>query len=185
MAREKELWVFGYGSLMWSPGFEYEQVCLATLAGYHRDLCVLSYVFRGTPEVPGIVMGLRPGGHCQGRAFKISAKDEADVMAYLQAREMINNVYDPCWLEITLEDGRRCPAYTFVARRDHDQYVGDEPQHEKVRLVLQGFGQGGSALEYLDNTCTHLRDLLIRDAALETILQVAQQQKAQKGEEIR
>lgn len=182
MARKKELWVFGYGSLMWAPGFEYEEVCLATLRGYHRDLCVLSYVFRGTPEVPGIVMGLRPEGCCQGRAFKISAQNEAEIMAYLHEREMINNVYEPSWLDVELADGRKCAAYTFIARTDHIQYVGDEPQQEKVRLVLQGFGQGGSALEYLENTCTHLRDLSIRDDALETILQVAQQQKAQKGE---
>lgn len=185
MTREKELWVFGYGSLMWSPGFDYEEVCRATLPGYHRDLCVLSYVFRGTPEVPGIVMGLRPGGHCQGRAFRIAVDDQAAVMTYLHEREMINNVYEPSWLEIVREDGSACTAYTFVARADHDQYVGDESQAEKVRLVLQGFGQGGSALEYLDNTCRHLRDLSIHDEPLESVLQAAQQQNAKKGIEIR
>lgn len=185
MAHEKELWVFGYGSLMWQPGFDYQQVCPATLAGYHRDLCVLSYVFRGTPQVPGIVMGLRPGGSCQGLVFQVAPDDEAKVMAYLHEREMINNVYEPSWLDVTLEDGTLRRAYTFVARADHDQYVGDESTAEKIRLVLQGVGQGGSALAYLANTCEHLRDLSIHDGALESILHAAQQQKAKKGTEIR
>lgn len=174
MTSNQDIWIFGYGSLMWSPGFEVVEDVPAQLMGYHRDLCILSYVFRGTPEVPGIVMGLNPGGGCAGRAFRVDAADAPKTIAYLHEREMINNVYTPTWVDITLGDGRIVSAYTFVAVRDHAQYVGHLDQDEKVEYVLQGCGARGSALEYLENTCTHLRSLGINDETLEAILQAVQ-----------
>jgi len=175
-----DIWIFGYGSLMWSPGFDHLEDQLASLDGFHRDLCILSYVFRGTPEVPGLVMGLNPGGSCQGRAFRISPDQKDLVMTYLHEREMINNVYEPSWVEVTLEDGRNVTAYTFLAVQDHPQYVGHFDLDKKVDYVLQGFGAGGSALEYLDNTCCHLRELSITDERLEAILSHAQGRNSQK-----
>jgi len=171
MNDNKDIWVFGYGSLMWSPGFEFEEIQLAELKGYHRDLCILSYVFRGTPEIPGLVMGLNPGGTCVGRAIRVSAKNKTKTIQYLHEREMINNVYEPCWRDIILEDGQTVSAYVFVAVKDHGQYVGHFSTNDKVKYVLQGHGQGGSSLEYLENTCTHLRELNIQDDTLEAILQ--------------
>ncbi|NVJ92567.1 MAG: gamma-glutamylcyclotransferase [Methylocystaceae bacterium] len=174
MTSDQDIWIFGYGSLMWSPGFKVAEDVPARLPGYHRDLCILSYVFRGTPEVPGIVVGLNPGGACAGRAFRVCAEHVPETMDYLHEREMVNNVYTPTWVDITLGDARNVSAYTFVAVRDHAQYVGHLDQEEKVAYVLQGYGAGGSALEYLENTCTHLRSLGINDETLEAILQAAQ-----------
>ena len=173
-----DIWVFGYGSLMWRPGFEYEEAQMATLDGYHRDLCVLSYVFRGTPEVPGLVMGLNPDGHCVGRAFRVAEKHVDQTLQYLDEREMINNVYEPSWVDASLEDDRVVQAFTFIARQDHAQYAGHFTFEKKVEYVLQGFGSGGSSLEYLENTCVHLRDLSIEDPILEAILASAHAQNA-------
>jgi len=181
MSRDKEIWIFGYGSLMWQPGFDVVESQLADLAGYHRDLCILSYVFRGTPEVPGLVMGLNPGGTCQGRAFRIEGDQKEQVMAYLHEREMINNVYEPTWLDVSLEDGRMVSAYSFVAVQDHDQFVGHFNQDQEVQYILQGKGQGGTSLEYLENTCVHLRELSIDDHGLETLLEAAKAKKQQKS----
>jgi len=175
---ENDIWIFAYGSLMWRPGFDYLEAQDAHLNGYHRDMCVLSYVFRGTRDVPGLVMGLKPDGDCVGRAFKVAASDGKDVMAYLHEREMINNVYEPTWVNVTLKDGRQVPAYTFVALQDHPQYVGQVCVEEKVAFVLQGRGQSGTALEYLENTCCHIRELGIEDAELEDILCRARAKKS-------
>ena len=172
-----DIWIFGYGSLMWSPNFSYEEVQLARLEGYHRDLCILSVVFRGTPDIPGLVMGLNPGGHCVGRAYAVSADKKEETLVYLHEREMINDVYAPTWVDIELEDGRLVNAYTFVSVAGHPQFVGPYSLEQKVALVLQGTGKRGTSLEYLENTCTHLRELSICDETLEAILASARSQK--------
>ncbi len=176
-----DIWVFAYGSLMWHPDFEYEEAQVAEVEGYHRDLCILSYVFRGTPHTPGLVMGLNPGGHCVGRVFRIAPENVAVVFEYLDAREMIHQVYEPTWLTARLRDGTKIAAYGFVTVAGHEQHVGHFNEDEKVSHVLQGFGQRGSALEYLENTCDHLRELGIHDAALEGILSQCRKRVAQKG----
>ncbi|WP_135075595.1 gamma-glutamylcyclotransferase [Terasakiella sp. SH-1] len=178
MTQENDKWVFAYGSLMWNPGFDYLEEAQATLSGYHRDLCILSYVFRGTREVPGLVMGLNPGGHCVGRAFWVAAEKWEDTVSYLDEREMINRVYEPAWVDLVLEDGREVSAYTFLAVGDHDQHVGHFSLDEKVEHVLQGVGCGGSALEYLENTICHLQKIGIRDEMLEAISTASLQKKA-------
>ncbi len=177
MTGSQGIWVFGYGSLMWSPDFPYEEVSLAHLDGYHRDLCILSVHFRGTAERPGLVMGLNPGGHCVGRAFFVSAENSDETLAYLHEREMINDVYAPTWVDIKLKDGKKCKAYTFVSVPEHCQFVGSYDLQKKVDLVLQGTGLRGTSLEYLENTCAHLRELSIEDQTLEAILSKAQAQK--------
>lgn len=172
-----DFWVFGYGSLMWAPGFEFEEAQLADLGGFHRDLCILSYVFRGTPEVPGLVMGLNPKGRCTGRAFRVRAEFREQTVQYLHEREMINDVYEPSWLNVTLAKGEKVSAYTFVARQNHPQYVGHYSLDQKVKLVLQGVGRGGTSLEYLENTIQHLQELSICDETLEAILAAAVAEK--------
>lgn len=172
---KNDVWVFGYGSLMWKPGFDYLESQGATVTGYHRDMCILSYVFRGTPEVPGLVMGLNPGGSCQGLAFKVSGQKREDVFAYLHEREMINDVYIPSWVSCGLENGEEVQAYTFVAMGTHAQHVGHLTQQEKIELILQGRGKGGTSVEYLENCCRHLRLLGITDPALEGLLSLTLQ----------
>ncbi|MHA1597995.1 MAG: gamma-glutamylcyclotransferase [Alphaproteobacteria bacterium] len=154
-----EIWVFGYGSLMWRPDFPYLEAAPALLDGYHRSLCVYSTVYRGTEEKPGLVLGLDEGGGCHGRAFRLDLDDVADVMDTLHKREMPTNVYAPRFLSMRLDDGRDVQAYTFIVRRDHDQYTGELELAEQARLVAQGIGPNGSAIAYLANTLEHLDEM--------------------------
>jgi len=174
MNRSDDIWVFGYGSLMWLPGFEYLEEAEAELDGYHRDLCILSYVFRGTPDVPGLVMGLNKGGKCRGRAYRVAGALVEETLAYLYKREMINNVYAPSWVDIEMGKGQSTKAYTFLAIPEHKQHVAGLSIEETCSLVLQGIGEGGSALEYLENTLLHLHALNIDDPRLETIYRAVQ-----------
>ena len=171
--RNEPTWIFGYGSLMWQPGFPYLEAHPALLEGYHRALCIYSHRYRGTPEKPGLVLGLDRGGSCRGRAFLLRGSDVADVMAYLHDREMITNAYDPTFLEVALDDGRTARAYNFIVRNDHPQYTGRISRQEAARLVLQGRGERGTAMEYLQNTLDHLAEIGIVEEELEKICEAA------------
>ncbi|MGA7266224.1 MAG: gamma-glutamylcyclotransferase, partial [Aestuariivirga sp.] len=120
-----EFWVFGYGSLMWKPGFAFLDSEPALLRGLHRRLCVLSHVHRGTPERPGLVLGLDRGGSCHGMAFRIGPEHRAATLDYLRAREQVTMVYLEQVKPITLiGSGRRVEAVTYVVDRSHRQYAG-------------------------------------------------------------
>lgn len=174
MNTSNDIWVFAYGSLMWAPGFDYLEKTPAKLEGFHRDLCILSYVFRGTPNVPGLVMGLNIGGTCQGLAFRIEGAKVQNTLTYLHEREMINNVYAPSWVDIEHSNKEKSKAYTFLSIPEHPQYLEDLNIEETVKYVLQGQGKNGTALQYLENTLLHLRTLGIKSPRLETILSAAQ-----------
>ena len=174
------IWIFGYGSLMWRPGFARLEVRPALLCGYHRSLCVYSIVYRGTPERPGLVLGLDRGGACKGRAFCVAAEDAGRVKAYLNARELVTGVYRPRNTTVRLDDGRRVSAYNFVVRRDHQQYAGNLTPERTVELVLAGRGAEGSSLDYLRNTVRHLNELGIRDGAIRRLLELAETDSARQ-----
>ena len=170
-----DVWVFGYGSLLWNTGFEYRDVTPARVRGYHRALCVYSHVYRGSKERPGLVCGLLPGGSCRGLAFRVSRDSWDNVRAYLHEREMIYDVYVPKWINARLgptfsEIGK---VYTFVANARHDQYAGRQDIEETARLIRHGYGTSGSGLDYLASTVTRLTELGIRDRALERVLAAA------------
>ena len=171
----KDFWVFGYGSLMWRPGFRYRERRPARLYGFHRALCVYSVRYRGTNKKPGLVLGLDRGGSCVGRVFRVAAKDADRVLAYLHKREMPRRVYDPSWLRVETSEGP-IRAYVFVARRDHSQYTGKLPVKRAVALVLGGRGIGGTCLDYLSETVRHMDELGVADTALHRVL--AQAEKA-------
>ncbi|MBT3306441.1 MAG: gamma-glutamylcyclotransferase [Alphaproteobacteria bacterium] len=154
-----ETWVFGYGSLMWRPDFPFVEASPALLQGYNRALCIYSTIYRGTEEKPGLVLGLDEGGECHGRAFRLDLNDVDDVMETLHKREMPTNVYTPRFLNVCLEGGRNVQAYTFIVRRDHEQYTGVLSIEEQARLVKQGIGPNGSSLDYLANTLEHLDEM--------------------------
>lgn len=162
-----DIWVFGYGSLMWRPDFPYVEAQTALLEGYHRSLCIYSTIYRGTVEAPGLVLGLDIGGECLGRAFRVDSTDVAEVMETLHKREMPTNVYTPRFLSVRLDDGRDAKAYSFIVRQDHIQYTGDIGIEEQVRLVCQGVGPNGSAFEYLANTLEHLGEMGMTDGTAE------------------
>ncbi len=162
-----QLWVFGYGSLMWRPGFSFTEKRVATVHGYHRALCVYSHVHRGTPDKPGLVLGLDLGGSCKGIAFKVPREAAAATVAYLRGREQVTLVYRELYLRARLEDGRDITALTYAVDRAHGQYAGRLQRQELERLVLQGNGVSGGNPDYVRNTQAHLAALGIYDATLE------------------
>lgn len=161
-----DLWVFGYGSLMWNPGFSFEERHLGKINGYHRALCVYSHVYRGTPEQPGLVLGLDRGGACQGHVFRVSSSNAATTLAYLREREQVNSVYLERWFKVTFDDGRKVTALVYVADRNHSQYAGRLPLPELLRLVQHGRGQAGDNADYVRATHEHLVTLGIIDTTL-------------------
>jgi len=168
-----DLWVFGYGSLMWSPGFRPSARATALVRGYHRALCILSSRYRGTPEKPGLVMGLCRGGSCWGMALRVPAARVGRVLAALWKREMLNKVYKPTLIPVLLAPGRRIRALAFVADTTHRQFVRELDLHGRARLVAQGIGQRGPCVDYIRNTLEHMLALGVNDPHLARILDAA------------
>ncbi|HMM92218.1 gamma-glutamylcyclotransferase [Bradyrhizobium sp.] len=163
-----DLWVFGYGSLMWRPGFEFIERVPARLIGEHRALCVYSFVHRGTPEKPGLVLGLDRGGACRGIAFRVAEKNGAATIAYLREREQVTSVYREVkrsvWLENEARD--RVSALVYVVDRGHGQYAGRLSIAEQLRHVLQGHGQSGVNRDYVLSTVKAIEAEGFRDSQL-------------------
>jgi len=168
-----QFWVFGYGSLMWSPCFSYREKGLARVHGYHRALCILSTRYRGTHTKPGLVMGLCSGGSCWGMAFRIGERDVRKALARLWYREMPRRVYQPRLIPIRLRGGRRLRALAFVADPAHPAYVRELDLHGRARLVAQGIGVRGPCVDYIRNTLDHMHDVGVRDPHLERVLDAA------------
>ncbi len=172
---DEDLWVFGYGSLMWRPGFDFRERVEARLTGAHRALCVYSFVHRGTPERPGLVLGLDRGGACQGIAFRVAAADRAKTIAYLRAREQATGVYRECVRRVSLrsepgslkgEPARQVPALCYVVDRSHVQYAGRLPLAEQLHHIRQGHGQSGPNRDYVLATVAAMEALGLRESEL-------------------
>jgi cation transport protein ChaC len=163
------VWVFGYGSLMWNPGFPFRAREPGLVRGWHRAFCVYSHVWRGTPERPGLVLGLDRGGSCRGIAFSVDAKDEADVLAYLDDRERVTNVYVRRRVVLELASGRAVDAWSYVADRAHSQYAGKLALEHAATLIAHGIGRGGPNPEYIENTIKHLDELGIPEGPLHAL----------------
>jgi cation transport protein ChaC len=166
-----DLWVFGYGSLMWRPGFEFLERVPARLIGLHRALCVFSFVHRGTPEKPGLVLGLDRGGMCRGVAFRVAAAKREATIAYLRGREQVTSVYLETVRRIELEDEarRQVRALTYVVDRGHVQYAGRLSVAESVHYVRQGHGRSGINRDYVVETVRALEALGYREGDLHRI----------------
>lgn len=164
-----DFWVFGYGSLIWRPGFEFVEEAPALLHGYRRALCIRSWVHRGTREVPGLVMGLDRGGSCRGMARRVEAAHREAVIAYLRERELVTNVYLERWVPIRLDNGRRERALTYVVDRGHEQYAGALPPGEVAQIVSGASGKSGANIDYVLNTVAALQKLSIHDHRLEAV----------------
>ncbi|HTE38967.1 MAG TPA: gamma-glutamylcyclotransferase [Reyranella sp.] len=166
----RPLWVFAYGSLMWNPGFAMRETQPARLHGFHRAFCIYSEHYRGTPQKPGLILGLLAGGSCRGLAHRLPSRDYDAVRRYLWMREIENDgVYVEQTREIHLADGRTVPSLVYLADRAHRQFAGKLPLAKALKHVRQGTGATGTNIAYVRNTLAHLRELGLRDRGLEEL----------------
>ena len=165
---QADLWVFGYGSLMWRPGFEFIEQVPARLIGEHRALCVYSFDHRGTPEKPGLVLGLDRGGACRGVAFRVAPKLRRKTVEYLRGREQTTNVYREVTRSVWLENDarQRVSALAYVVDRGHVQYAGRLSLTEQLRYVQQGHGRSGNNRDYVLSTVKSIEAQGFRDTQL-------------------
>jgi cation transport protein ChaC len=163
-----DLWVFGYGSLMWRPGFEFVEQVPARLIGEHRALCVYSFDHRGTPEKPGLVLGLDRGGACRGIAFRVAAGRRTDTVDYLRGREQTTHVYREVMRSVWLENEarQRVSALAYVVDRGHVQYAGRLSLAEQLHYVRQGHGRSGNNRDYVLSTVKSIEAQGFRDPPL-------------------
>ncbi|MCF6100965.1 MAG: gamma-glutamylcyclotransferase [Mesorhizobium sp.] len=183
-----DFWVFGYGSLIWRPGFAHVETRRARLHGYRRSLCVYSFVHRGTRERPGLVLGLDRGGSCIGLAFRVPGDLRNEVITYLRERELVTNVYLERMLSIRLDKGdtrgadkgggenggetgggETVEAVAYVVDRSHEQYAGALDAADAASVVRGAVGQSGKNEDYVSSTLEHLEALGIRDHWLEEV----------------
>ncbi|MFD2647582.1 gamma-glutamylcyclotransferase [Devosia albogilva] len=160
---EATYWVFGYGSLMWNPGFPHHSQQLGLLHGAHRSLSIISHHHRGTADRPGLVFGLVRGGSCRGMAFEVAETDWPEARAYLKAREQVTMVYRDVERPVRLDDGRTVSALAFLVDERHEQFAGRLTLEAQVAMVRQGVGLSGRNVDYVLNTARHLEQLGIRD----------------------
>lgn len=177
-----ELWVFGYGSLIWNPGFAVAERRIARLPGWHRSFCMRSIHHRGTEADPGLVLALDAArdAHCDGVAFAVAPGREDETLDYLRERELISSAYFETTQEIELRDGRRLSAVTYVIDPEHVQYCGGLALEEQARIIASAVGGRGPNSEYLYNTADHLAELGIEDADLSWLAQRVRSLRAER-----
>ena len=169
-----EHWVFGYGSLMWQPHFDYLEVKPALLIGAHRALCVASVVHRGSPAHPGLVLGLDVGGRCQGLAFRLAETEARHIRAELKKREQVTLVYREAMRHVRLTDGsdRSVRALCFLIDRSHPQYAGGVPLDRQAGIVRSASGRSGRNDDYVLSTLRHLEETGIEDPMLTRLVNI-------------
>ncbi|MDB5467180.1 MAG: cation transport protein [Phenylobacterium sp.] len=169
-----ERWVFGYGSLMWRPGFAFAERAAATLHGRRRAFCIYSVHHRGTYERPGLVLGLAPGGSTRGMAYRIADRDWDQVYAYLLEREQPTETYVEARREVRLADGRRVQALVFLSDIHHPQWAGRLSLERQAELIAGATGLSGRNVDYLRDLVEHLREEGVRDRCMEALLGLVQ-----------
>lgn len=185
-AREDGFWVFGYGSLLWKPGFPYSERRVARLVGFQRRFALKSVHYRGTEENPGLVLGLdwRPGAECVGAAFRVRTADSREVRRYLYERELVSYSYFElkCPIELIGDDGgaERDQAICYVLDRTHRQYWGDLTLEQQAEIIAKAVGPMGPNADYLYSTVAHLAELGIEDEDLMTLNRLV---RARRGED--
>ena len=176
----QDLWVFGYGSLMWRPGFPHVERAEATVTGYHRAFCIASTVHRGNRSRPGLVLGLDRGGACTGVAYRIAADQIETELDIVWRREMLTAAYRPIWVRVNTDAGT-VPALTFAINRRHERYAGKlEIDHVAERLAT-ACGPLGTGADYLFNTHRHLLELGVRDRYLDRLTQLVRARQTQSS----
>jgi len=166
-----DLWVFGYGSLMWRPGFDWAERRMARLEGWRRSFCLRSIHYRGTPEAPGLVLGLdrAPDAFCDGVAYRVADDARAATLAYLRARELVSYAYHERTGAVRLEGGAQAEAVIYVVDRAHPQYAGVLSLADQAAIIARCAGPMGSNRDYLRQTVEHLAALGLSDPELEAL----------------
>ena len=168
---DQDVWVFGYGSLIWNPAIHFERKDIMTIYGFHRKFCLKTYLGRGNKEAPGLVLALDHGGSCRGIAFKLPAKIAAHELEIIWRREMLSGSYIPKWLNGKIK-GISVKALGFVINKQEDRYIGDLTDVETAALISKASGFLGTCSEYLINTSEHLEDLGIPDNKLSKLVKL-------------
>ena len=176
-----DFWVFGYGSLMWRPGFAHVETMRAHLHGFRRSLCVYSWVHRGTEQRPGLVLGLDRGGSCIGLAFRVPTDLREEVVGYLRERELVTSVYMERTLPVRLANGTTVEALCYIVDRQHRQYAGRLSERDAAAVVHGGVGVSGRNEDYVFSTVEHLRALGIRDHWMEGVASRVRDAQRQVG----
>ena len=171
----QDLWIFGYGSLIWRPDFDYAERRPAKVHGWHRALKMWSRINRGTPECPGLVFGMLSGGSCRGMVFRVDKVHARQVMINLWQREMVTAVYDPRWLVCHTPHGP-VRALAFTLSRKSPNPTGELPDHEYCRIFEQACGRYGTTRDYAQATYDELRKHGIHDRALARLIALAQKE---------
>jgi cation transport protein ChaC len=168
---EGGFWVFGYGSLMWRPGFDAAERRIARLHGWRRGFCLRSVMYRGTPAAPGLVLGLEPisGGWCDGVAFRVDAAAAEATLAYLRARELVTYAYREIRAPVAFAGGGEARALAYAVDPDHAQYAGTLPLAEQAAIIARAEGPAGTNRAYLADTLAHLAECGVRDPDLEAL----------------
>ena len=174
MEQDNRKWVFGYGSLMWNPGFAYVHREKACAYGVERRFCIYSYHYRGTTDKPGLVLGLSPGEKCEGIAFEVAHSGWEETLSYLRQREQITMVYKEVWLPLTLSSGQTITALSYVADESHEQYAGHLEVDTQVSMILNACGENGTNQDYALNTHQHLTEEDIQDHYMDKVCQALQ-----------
>jgi cation transport protein ChaC len=164
----EDVWVFGYGSLMWNPAFLHEEARLGTVRGWHRRFCLNLTRGRGSPDCPGLMLALDRGGACRGVAFRVAAGMARDELLLVWRREMLSGSYLARWVTVATEFGP-VRAVTFVVNPKHARYLGRLSEAEAALRISRASGELGSCLDYFDRTVASLHAFGLRDRALERI----------------
>ena len=165
----QDVWVFGYGSLIWKPEFDFIEQRPALLPGHHRALCLWSRINRGTPELPGLVFGLETGGECHGMTFRVAAEQVLPIFEALWRREMATGAYHPSWIDCQTPHGA-VKALAFVIDRAGPAYVPEPSEDALIEIILRASGIYGSCLEYVTQTADALESVGIHDARLSALV---------------
>jgi cation transport protein ChaC len=167
-------WVFGYGSLMWRPGFDYLDRQRAVLHGRRRAFCIYSVHHRGTYERPGLVLGLAPGGATRGCAYRVAAEKWPQTYAYLLEREQPTETYIEAWAPVRLHNadrgGEAVKTLVFLSDIHHPQWAGDLSLEAQARLIAGATGLSGRNVDYLRDLVGHLREVGVVDRTMEQLL---------------
>ena len=172
----KDVWLFGYGSLIWTPANNYSERCPMVVSGYHRKFCLETHMGRGSKDAPGLMLGLDVGGSCRGMGYRLSPDEAFRELEIIWKREMVTSSYVPRWLSAST-GGEKVKAIGFVVNRKTDRYVGSIEDAEAAQYISQGSGFLGTCLEYLNNTASHLKQNGMPDKYLNRLQAMVNQLK--------